>query len=83
MAVFAIARSYRTERSSFYSGMAFLIFAILGVLAVQYFFSEQLACQQPYCMPAKALVDTFSQFLLITWGALAGSLLVKVIDNKV
>ena len=80
--VFAVAHRYRTERSSFYAGMAFLILTIAGILVVQSVFSTQLSCQQTHCIPAKVMVDTFMQFVLITWGALAGSLLVKVIENK-
>jgi hypothetical protein len=80
--VFAIARKHRTERSSLYAGMAFLLLTIAGLLTVQTAFASALQCQSPNCMASKAMVDTFTQFLLITWGALAGSLLAKTIENK-
>ena len=65
-----------------YAGAAFLLLAVAGMLTVQAVFVKELQCQVANCMSAKAMVDTFTQFLLITWGALAGTLLAKTIENR-
>lgn len=80
--IIAIARKYRTERSSFYAGMAFLLATLIGVLAIYVVFEQALQCQTPVCWADKARVDTLLQFILITWGALSGSLLAKVVENR-
>lgn len=80
--IFGLARKFRTERSSLYAGAAFLVFTLVGLLVTQTFFASALQCQAQHCMKSKIQVDTFLQFLLITWGALAGSLLAKTIENK-
>lgn len=80
--VIAIARRYRTERSSLYAGMAFLMATLIGVLTIYVVFEQALQCQKPVCWADKARVDTLLQFILITWGALGGSLLAKVVENR-
>lgn len=80
--IIAVARQFRTERSSLYAGVTFLLAAFTGMLAIYQVFEPELQCQASSCWADKARADTLLQFVLITWGALAGSLLAKILENR-
>jgi hypothetical protein len=80
--IIAVARQFRTERSSLYAGVTFLAAAFTGILSIYHVFELELQCQASTCWADKARADTLIQFVLITWGALAGSLLAKIVENR-
>lgn len=80
--VMAYAKSKRTEKSSFYAGATFILFTLFGLLWTNDHFATALACDLPSCKSTKSLVESYIQFILITWGALGGALMAKAIENK-
>lgn len=80
--VFVAVKRRPCESRSFGAGVAFLILTIIGMLTIHFSYAKALQCQATYCWPDKVLVDTLLQFVLITWGALGGSLLAKTIESK-
>ncbi|MDP1539502.1 MAG: hypothetical protein Q8K94_06365 [Moraxellaceae bacterium] len=80
--ILIVGRCLSKKRGWFYAGALALIGAVFGALAIHFFLGQKLQCQDSSCWSDKALVDTLLQFVLITWGAMGGAMIARIVDEK-
>jgi hypothetical protein len=78
--IFAVARTYRSERSSLYCGSAFIFCAVIAYVFLTSF-RLKYYMEQHGGSDSANLIELFVQFALFTWGAMGSSLLTKTIEH--
>ncbi|WP_426344995.1 hypothetical protein [Alcaligenes sp. HNGD-HTN06] len=80
--IICVGRFSSKNRGLLYSGGLALLGALAGYFAIHYFFETAFQCQKASCWAEKVSADGLVQFVLLTWGAMGGSIIARAIDVR-